>query len=395
MQRTSILHVAALPFPSSQGTQAALLAYVNASARDAASRNEEVGLLTYAEGDGRALLEPNVVHRRSFAPIANASLRSGPSLAKVAEDIILIRAIRGAHSPHIVAHHIEAGLACIAARRPFTWVMHTALGPELPLYAPTWPRLAPWLSHAGEALDAFVARRATRVLAVSPFLATRASDRFQREVDVLPIPWPIAQGATTEERVEARAQLGFEARDVVLLYAGNLDHYQGLEVALDALAIIVQAASDIRWLIATESDSSALRMQAASRGLSPHLVFTRLHGDLARRRAHLAADIALVPRRLEAGVSVKLLEAFAHALPTVAVRASTGGFAMDEAACVVSPDAHEFARATLSLIASPEARARLGAQGARYLRAHHTDAAMAWGLHPPDESRSFNHPIRQ
>lgn len=385
MQRTSLTHVAALPFPSSQGTQAALLAYVNASAREAASRDESVGLITYAQGDGRLLLERNVVHTRSFAPIANASLRSGPSLAKVAEDLVLIRAIRASRADHLVAHHIEAGLACILARRPFTWVMHTALGPELPLYAPTRPRLAPWLSHAGEALDAFVAKRAARVLAVSPFLAERASILFRRQVEVLPIPWAVAENAAPNERTSAREALRLDARVLVLLYAGNLDHYQGLEVALDALVLIRKQTPNIRWLVATESDPSALRAEANARGVAQHLVFAKLDSDAARRRAHLAADIALVPRRLEAGVSVKLLEAFAHALPTVAVRASTGGFAMEKAACLVPADADAFAQATLKLITSPSHRAQLGAEGALYLRTHHGDAAMVRALHPPGE----------
>lgn len=376
MQRTSTLHVAALPFPSSQGTQAALLAYVNASAREAASDSRKVGLLTYAQGDGRALLEPNVIHQRTFAPIANASLRSGPSLAKVAEDLVLIRAIRAMHTDQCIAHHIEAGLACILARRPFTWVMHTALGPELPLYAPTRPRLAPWLSHAGEAVDTWVARRAERVLAVSPFLAARAAQRFQRSVDVLPIPWSLAEAAATHERSSSREALGLAPHDLVLLYAGNLDHYQGLEVALTALPRVRGQMPHVRWLIATESDPSALRAEAHARGLTQQVLFARLDSDIARRRAHLAADIALVPRRLEAGVSVKLLEAFAYQLPTVAVRASTGGFAMEEAALVVSDDADAFADAVLKLVASMELRKQLGEAGARYLAAHHTDAAM-------------------
>ena len=376
MQRISLLHVAALPFPSSQGTQAALLAYVNASAREAAQQGRQVGLVTYAEGDGRTLLLPNVVHQRSIAPIANASLRSGPSLAKVAEDVFLIRAVRRMHAEKTVAHHIEAGLACIAARLPFTWVMHTALGPELPLYAPTRPRLAPWLSWAGESLDAFVAKRAERILAVSPFLATRASARFQREVGVLAIPWSSAEAVSVEERAQARAALGFEEGDVVLLYAGNLDHYQGLDVALKAFAQITREAPHARWLIATESDATALRREAASLGVLGQLVFAPLADDAARRTAHVAADIALVPRRLEAGVSVKLLEAFAHALPTVAVRASTGGFAMDDAARLVADNAEELATATLALVRSVEARGELGARGLHYLQAHHSDAAM-------------------
>ncbi len=375
-----MLHVAALPFPSTQGTQAALLAIVRAVADDAASRGETVGLLTYEEGDGRQLLPPSVVHRRTRAPMANRSLRSGPSLAKLAEDAALIASLRGAPEGGIVAHHVEAGLACVLAGRPFTWVVHTALGPELPLYAPGRARLAPLLSAAGEALDRLVATRAERVLTVSPFLAARCRARFGVEAQVLPIPWSVSPAFEEGERRSARRALGLADDHEVLLYAGNLDHYQGLDTALAAIGALAHRRGRVRWLLASESDPRPLLERARSLGVAPRIALAPLATDEDRRRAHAAADLAIVPRRLEAGLSIKVLEAFAHGLPTVAVRASAGGFPFEQACVLVDDDGSAMARAIEAVLASPFQRVALAAAGPEYLQRHHQAAACLAAL---------------
>lgn len=362
LRDVEVVHVAALPFPSSQGTQAAVLAVVRDAAHASAARASggRVGLVTYEAGDGRDVLPANVVHVRTKAPVANRSLRSGPSLAKVAEDAVLVRVLaslrpsasRG-RAPRVVAHHVEAGFACVLAGVPFTWVAHTALGPELPLYAPGSPRLGRLASRLGEQLDAFVARRAERVLAVSPFLAARLRAELGIEADVLPIPWPPAapdpKGARQAGRARARAALGLLATDEVVLYAGNLDHYQGLDTALAALAQLVDGRPRLRFLVATQSSPDAFlalaRTLAAGSSLAERIVLAPLADDADRVRAHHAADLALVPRRLEAGLSIKILEALAHALPVVAVRAATGGHVFDGSVVLVDDEARAVADA--------------------------------------------------
>jgi glycosyltransferase involved in cell wall biosynthesis len=376
----STLHVAALPFPSSQGTQAALLSIVRAAAGDAARRGERVAVLTYEGGDGRTVLPTNVVHRRTRAPVRNASLRSGPSIAKLAEDVALVEALRHAPEAHVVAHHVEAGLACVLAGRAFTWIAHTALGPELPLYAPSWAALAPLLRDAGEALDRLVASRAERVLAVSPLLARRCRERLGVEADVIPIPWSAAPPIHEDDKRAARAALGLEDAHEVVLYAGNLDHYQGLDTACAALGQLAHRRGALRWLVATESDPRPLLEAARRSGLAPRIVHAPLARDVDRRSAHAAADLVIVPRRLEAGVSVKILEALAHALPTLAVRAATGGFPFEQACVVVEDDPIAMARGIDEILASPFRRMALAAAGPGYLAAHHTDDACVTAL---------------
>lgn len=368
------LHVAALPFPTSQGTQAALLAIVRAAAGELAPAGKSLALLTYEEGDGRSVLPPNVEHRRTRAPVANPSLRSGPSLAKLAEDAALVRALRDAREPSIVAHHVEAALACVLADRRFTWVAHTALGPELPLYAPHASALAPLLRAAGERLDRLVASRAERVLAISPFLAERCRRELGVDARVLPVPWHAAAPITDDERGTARAALGLAADHEVLLYAGNLDHYQGLDTASAAVGRLAHRRGRLRWLVASESDPGPLRDASARAGIAGRIVHAPLATDHDRRRAHAAADLAIVPRRLEAGVSIKILEALAHGLPTVAVRAATGGFPFEEACVIVDDDGEALASAIDTLLATPFQRMALTAAGPDYLARRHADA---------------------
>lgn len=374
------LHVAALPFPSSQGTQAALLAIVRAAGRDAARRDASIALLTYEAGDGRSVLPSSVEHRRTRAPVANHSLRSGPSLAKIAEDADLVRALRVAREPRIVAHHVEAAFACVLAGRAFTFVAHTALGPELPLYAPRRTAIAPLLTRAGESLDRFVCARAERVLAISPFLADRIRRQLGVEAAVLPTPWSVAAPVTDDERRAARVALGLADTHEVVLYAGNLDHYQGLDTAVAAIGSLAHRRGALRWLVASESSPDALLGACARAGIASRVIVAPLRTDEHRRGAHAAADLAIVPRRLEAGVSIKILEALAHGLPTIAVRTATGGFPFEEACALTDDDPKALARAIDDVLREPFQRAALSAAAPAYLAKHHDDAACLRAL---------------
>jgi hypothetical protein len=92
-------------------------------------------------------------------------------------------------------------------------------------------------------------------------------------------------------------------------------------------------AGALRWLVASESSPDALLAIAGTRGHRvAHHARAAPHGrrctDAVRTQRRISS---VVPRRLEAGVSIKILEALAHGLPTVAVRTATGGFALEDA----------------------------------------------------------------
>lgn len=377
------LHVAALPFPSPQGTQGAVRAMLDACAT---ADGGDAHLLVYAQGVGVPEGARFTLHRAAspsrLLRVSRPSPRSGPSFAKVAHDVTLTLALhkllRTLRPDVVIAHHVEACAAALAVRAaPLVFVAHTELAPELPAYA--WPPfgrlLAPALSRAGSALDAVLCRRADATAAVAPALAVRLAAATGVHVDTLALPWPLPTPTGPDERTAARAALGFASTDEVVLYAGNLDRYQGLPLALDALELAASRRPRLRVLLATESSREDLSRLARSASLAARVVFARLDEEPARRRAHAAADVALVPRAVDGGVPVKLLDALARGVPVVAQRRALAGLALSGAVSVCADDdADALAAALVAMLAAPVAAREVAARGRAYVAREHSAA---------------------
>jgi glycosyltransferase involved in cell wall biosynthesis len=361
------LHVAALPFPSFQGTQALVHAMLSALAE----HGHDSELLTYAHGAGE--FTGSFVLHRARSLVAGRSLRSGPSLEKLALDAGLALSLREreqAFRPDVVvAHHIEAAVAALlVCRAPVAYVAHTSLEAELPTYAPRLPT-AP-IAYTGALLERAVCKRAAHTLAVSPLLARMLSATGAR-VTPLELPWSVPLPITALEREDARRTLGLAPRELVLLYTGNLDGYQGLDVLVAAIAQLADQR-DFTWLIATASDARALPQLTA---LGPRVRIVPLADEPARRLVHAAADVALVPRKSPGGVPIKLLDALARGVPVLAARRAAAGLPLD-AVCDVVPDddAAAWARALSAYVPDAER----GARGRDYMvRSHHAHAFVS------------------
>jgi glycosyltransferase involved in cell wall biosynthesis len=360
------LHVAALPFPSFQGTQALLQAMLTALS----SRGREVELLTYAHGTGGPAEFP-VQRARSLVP--GRSLRSGPSLEKLVHDAGLALSLRErerAFRPDIiVAHHIEAALAALSVcRAPVAYVAHTSLEMELPSYASR--RLAVPLSRAGAVLERAVCRRAAHTLAVSPLLARMLAAASGVNVATITLPWSVPLAIDAAERSAARLTLGLAPGSFVPLYAGNLDAYQGLHVLGEGLTQLI-GKRDFTMLIAT-GEPRALSWSPVLRD-RVHLL--PIQGEPARRLAHAAADVALVPRASPGGLPIKLLDALARGVPVLAARRASAGLSLD-AVCDLVPDddAAAWTRALADYTPDPERSVRARDY---MVRTHHADAFVS------------------
>jgi len=368
-----ILHVACLPFPSYQGTQAALGAMLRASA----STGRPTHLLTYAQA-AYELEAPYEIHRIPDVPKVR-SLRSGPSWGKIALDARCIvetrRLVRRLKPNAIVAHHIEAALAAIAARvTPVYYVAHTSLARELPVYFPSLP--ASLVSGVAKRVEERVCARAAGVAAVAPSLAELPG----REARYLPVPWSLPAAVDLPTRGEARAALGLPVDAHVCLYAGNLDAYQGWEDLVAAMAKLRRSERRARLVVATASDGAPLRRAAAEAEISSALKIVDLpDAEPGRRALYAAADLAIIPRRTPGGLPIKLLDALGRGLPTVAARRAAAGLPLASAAHLTNDDdAAALAAACRVVLDAPEAAAELGRRGRAYVEdAHGGDRYVA------------------
>lgn len=372
------LHLAAMPFPTTQGTQALVASML----RTLAEQEGDAHLLTYARSDERAeaRAHPGLhVHRLADFP-ADPSVRSGPSLPKLALDLQLALRVRsflaGLGCELLVAHHVEAAFAASLSRvRPWVYVAHTRMDAELGSYL---ARLPPHVAgRLGGALDGHLSRAADAVGAVSPRLGRCLTRDHGIAVVYLPAPWVLPDPISEEERRAARSLHHIDADADVVLFAGNLDPYQGWEDVIAAIAELGPRSPRLRLLLATASDARPALECAQRAGIADRLILAPL-GDEARRRSiHAAADLALVPRRVEGGVSIKLVDALSRGLPTVVTERAASGLSIEGAAFSIRDDDPSAMAAAISLaLHTRDATRELGERGRHYVSRAHSPRAF-------------------
>lgn len=367
-----------MPFPTRQGTQAAVRSMLDALVQE----RHRASLLTY--GAGEPAEEPAYAwHRLADSPRLR-DFRSGPSARKLVLDARMIpelrRLWRRTTPTAVVGHHVEATLAALGAGvRPLVYLAHTSLEPELPTYPLPVPR--PLLGRLGRGLDVGVCRRADAVGAVSPLLATMLSRRAGVAVRHVPVPWPLPPPTLANERSTARRELGLGPADRALLYSGNLDGYQGWEVLVAALCRLAPSWPELRWLVATDSDPAPLVSAARSGGVADRLRVLPSGSERDRRRVHAGADLVVVPRRSPGGLPIKLIDALSRGAPTLAMHRAAAGLPLDGVALLVTDDDVGALAAGIRLaLTAPDGLAELGSKGRRYVSRSHSAHAFRESL---------------
>ncbi|WP_240654985.1 glycosyltransferase family 4 protein [Rhodovarius crocodyli] len=251
-------------------------------------------------------------------------------------------------------------LPALAARAPFVFEMRDPW-PELPRAMGGVPRPLLW---GMEKLADLACRRAAAVVALSEGMAGIAGARGARVVHTIPngadldlfgphvAPWrPDAAGS----------------HEVLAIYAGALGRANGLDLALDAMALL--RGVPLRLLLVGEGGQAAhLAARIAAEGLSnvtllPPMPKRRLAGLFAGSQIglHLLAD---VPAFAELTAPNKIMDILAAGLPLVtnapghAARCAEAG---PSGIAVPPGDVHALAGALRDLATSPGRRQSMGA----------------------------------
>jgi glycosyltransferase involved in cell wall biosynthesis len=193
------------------------------------------------------------------------------------------------------------------------------------------------------------------------------------------VPNGVDIGAFDGNSLSVRQQLGLSAEDLVIGTVGRLepekDHATLLEVFREALAGHPAARL---LMVGGGSLESELRATAARLGIGDRTVFLGYRRDIPALLG--AMDIFVLPSIRE-GLPISVIEAMAAGRPVVAsnvgslhtlVRDGQNGF------LVPPQDRAGFVQAVRGLIASPELRRRVGAEGRRTVEASYSlSAAVA------------------
>jgi len=339
-----------------RGTPLAVLALVRALV----GLGHHVELLTYPQGEPVDV--PGLVHRRSLSlPVGH--VKAGPSLAKLLLDVPFMAeaAWRMARGRYDVVHAVEEAALLTA---PFARLF------RLPLVADVDSSIPDQLSHSplgrggvlprlARGLERHAFRRAAAVVTVCRSL-TDGVRALAPDTPVFQVEDPPLVDAAVppdpRDVAGLRAALGLQESPVVL-YSGNFEPYQGVDLLLEAAGRVKGA--QFVFMGGERREIEAMRARSVWAGAAERCVFAGKRPP-AELPAFLAlADVVVSPRRQGENTPFKVYTYMASGRPLVATRIPTHTQLLDDSlAFLVEPSPEGLARGIEEALADRSAAAR-------------------------------------
>jgi len=341
-----ILFLAPQPFFEVRGTPLAVLAMVRAIG----ALGHKVDLLTYPRGADVAV--EGMAHRRSLGlPVGR--VRPGPSLAKLALDVPFMAeawwrmATGGYDVVHAVeeAAHLAAPLARLL-RLPLVVDVDSSIPDQLRRsgFAARGP--LPW---AAERLERHALRHAAAVITVCGSLTEGVRARAPRAPVFQVEDPPLVEAASLDRAAAAalRRSLGIGPGPVVL-YSGNLEPYQGVDVLLQAAPRVPEA-----WFVFMGGEPAVVEALRARAGAG-RVVFAGQRPPSELPSFLALADVLVSPRLHGENTPFKIYTYLASGRPLVATRLPTHTQILDDSVAVlVEPTPSGLAGGIRTVLADP------------------------------------------
>ena len=187
----------------------------------------------------------------------------------------------------------------------------------------------------------------------------------------------------TSEQIDLRAELKLSPAALLLLYIGNLESYQGIDLMLEAFALVAARESSSHLVIIGGRDQhiAYYRDKAHQLGLAgrAHLVGPRPVSLLDRYI--FQADVLVSPRTKGNNTPMKIYSYLHAGKVTLATRLPTHTQVLDDMiAYLAEPRTEAFANAMSTLIADAELRERLASAALRVAQERYTFQAFSTKL---------------
>jgi 1,2-diacylglycerol 3-alpha-glucosyltransferase len=375
----SIAMVAACPFPTSQGSQVLIREMSEALSR----RGHHVHLVTYHFGEDQPC--PGLTIHRIPEVFRYNKFRSGPEIRKPLLDLLLMRKLDQVvvqeNIQVIHAHNYEAPVAAFPVRWrrkvPVVYHSHNTMSDEFYTY---FRLKIPQVLARGAAhlMDRYIPRQADFTIAINRRVANFLIEQGVSADKIKYIPPGIEfadQVLPPDPELRRELNLG---EGPLILYTGNLDDYQRLDLLLAALPEIFVQHPSARLVLLTGSNSSCFMQQARTLGVESRII-SLTHPCISKVREIMAlGTVAVNPRISWSGFPIKLLNYMASGLPVVAFTGAAAPI-IDGVNGLLAPpeEVKAFAQAVSSLIAQPALARKMGEAGRALVQEHYTWAAIS------------------
>lgn len=337
-----------------------------------------IDVITYDEGTDIDL--PQVTVHRIRQPRVTRGTAPGFSLKKVINDTLLFRKawsfLRRGDYDLIHAGEESVYMALLFKRWfgvPYVYDMDSSIAQQMvesrPYLRPSFPLF--------DRLETLAVRSSTACLPVCNALAELCERKGAKRIETL---HDISQleDPGRERTGWLSRDLGLPPGGLIVLYSGNLESYQGVDLLVGGFALASKADERLHLVVVggTSRDIRRYERLAERLGASDraHFIGPRPFDQLDRILAE--ADIVACPRSRGINTPMKIFPYLHSGTALLATRLHTHTQLLtDEHAYLAEPSPEGMARGLLELAGSEALRRRLGAAGRRLVEANHTFAA--------------------
>jgi len=361
-----ILFLAPQPFFETRGTPINVRLVVSALS----DLGHTVDLVVYPHGKDEVI--PNVTIERVVKIPGLGKAPIGPSKSKIAYDMAMFAKVTRLllFRRYDVIHAVEesAFMAWILSKVfsiPYIFDMDSHITDQL--------RYSGFLNDGPllrlvERLESAALKSSRVVVTVCPYLTGVASRYVEpgkvHQVEDIPIDLPPPPTSMTPATL--RAELGISDSELVALYTGNLEKYQGMGLLMESIPEVVKSFPSVRFVIVGGDDRpvEAYRAMAKELGVGGHVLFTGPRPMGHMPVFHELADILLSPRVEGTNTPLKIYTYLDTGKPIVATDLPTHTQLLNPNVAVLArPEIMEYSSAILLLLKSEDLREKLGAAG--------------------------------
>jgi glycosyltransferase involved in cell wall biosynthesis len=332
-----------------------------------AEHGVEVDLLTYGEGEDVVIPGCRIIRIPRFRFLGPVKI--GPSFTKLFFDVFIVLWTTGLllKNRYAFVHaHEEAVFFCRFLKPLFgfklVYDMHSSLPQQLTNFRFTTSKT---LVGLFERLERSSLHAAEAVITICPDLAEYAlGEGVDPERHFL-----IENSIFEDVRLASHVGSGVEPAtggvalpdsDELVVYAGTLEHYQGIDILLRAFPLVREARPDARLLVVggTPDQVESMRALADELGLGDACVFTgRVPKSVAREYLD-KASVLVSPRRSGTNTPLKVYEQLASGKPIVATRIWSHTQVLNDDVCfLVEPDPSSMAAGIVDALQDERRRA--------------------------------------
>ena len=328
-----------------------------------------VDLVTYPIG--RDVELPNLRIFRSLRPPFVRKVRIGPSITKVVLDALMLLTIARrvwADRYDAIHSHEEMGLVGVWLakwlRIPHLYDMHSSLPQQLSNFKYSQ---SSWLRGVFTWAEDQMVHKSDVVITICQELQDTVTEMgvADRSLLIENVMGGDVDEPPTRSPGEVRKAWGIAESAPVALYTGTFEAYQGVEMLIDAVAILIKQRPDARVLVVGGEPAQVeqAKARATSAGAAAAMVFTGQQPAKEIPGFVQAANLLVSPRIRGTNTPLKIYSYLRSGRPIVATNLLTHTQVLTpDIARLVDPRPEPFAAAMLELIEHPLERQRLSAQ---------------------------------